>query len=87
MLRGFWGQHDICPQKKGRSVLEYETNVASHLEISESDSSVEGVYIAGVRNWSVVSWGKGEKGWGMPFTAQSPSEGPRGYVGDAYNST
>lgn len=49
VLRGFWGQHDICPQKKGKSVLEYETNVASHLEISESDSSVEGVYIAGVR--------------------------------------
>ena len=47
VLRGFWGQHDIYAQRKGRSVLEYEIQAASHPEISESDGPVEGVCIAG----------------------------------------
>lgn len=46
VLRGFWGQHDIYPQRKG-SVFEYEIKAASHLEISESDGPMEVVCIAG----------------------------------------
>lgn len=47
VLRGFWGQHDIYPQRKERSVLEYEIQAASHLVMSEFDGPVEGVCIVG----------------------------------------
>lgn len=43
-----WGQHDTHPQRQAKSVLEWDTNASSHLEMTESASPVEGVCVGGV---------------------------------------
>lgn len=63
VLRGLGGEHDLCPQVKGRGVLESEADAASHLETSESDSPMKGVWTGRMRrNWGIISWGKGKMG-------------------------
>lgn len=63
VLRGLGGEYDLCPQVKGRGVLESETDPASHLETSESDSPMKGVWTGRMRrNWGIISWGKGKNG-------------------------
>lgn len=63
VLRGFGGEHALCPQVKGRGVLESETDAASHLETSESASPMKGVWTDTMRRkWGIISWGKGKNG-------------------------
>lgn len=61
MLSGLEGEHALCPQEEGRGVLESEADAASHLETSESDSPMKGVWTGMMRrNWGIISWGKGK---------------------------
>ena len=59
MCWGLWGEKDVCPQRKGRDVLEHLTNAAPHLGTSEPDAPVEVCIIRVGRNWGIISAEKG----------------------------